>query len=156
MALERRASLLPEETLRRAEAILRASAEEVLTEALALVPEDLGDLRASGRIEEDRTGNSVVVEVKFGGPTAPHAVFVHEGTNAPRKAPPPGVILAWVKRHFAVSNKEAKRIAYFIGRKIAREGTQPIKYLEIPSRRAIPKITARLRAVGAGKNAPIS
>lgn len=130
--------------------------QEILDEALVLVPEDLGALKASGKIESMEDHDSIILAISFGDAAAPYALYVHEGTQAPRKPPPKANLIAWVHRHFAVdSEAEAERIAYFIGQKIAREGSQPVKFLEIPFRKMLPKITARMRAIGAGKNAII-
>lgn len=64
-------------------AALRAEAEIEMTEAKRRTPVLTGALRASGHV----TGPTwrlrhVTVELKFGGPAAPYAVYVHENVDA--------------------------------------------------------------------------
>lgn len=62
---------------------LYQSAEEVMAKAKELTPVDTGALRASGHVQppvEDARG--VSVELGFGGPAAPYAVYVHENLDA--------------------------------------------------------------------------
>lgn len=49
-------------------------AQRTLTKAIGYTPVKYGFLRSSGVV--DITGDAV--EIKFGGPTAPYAVYVHE------------------------------------------------------------------------------
>lgn len=133
-----------EKEIQRVDKKLEEGARAILAESQALVPSDLGALRSSGRVEPLQEVGAVGWAVVYGGPTAPYAVYVHEGTRAPRKPPPPEALQAWVRRHFAVSDSEVKRIAYFIGQKIAKNGTPPVKYLEKPGRELTPGITASI------------
>jgi hypothetical protein len=55
---------------------IRQRSFEILMRAVAFAPEDEGELRGSGRLEESPTGRSVTVV--FGGPGMPYVVAVHE------------------------------------------------------------------------------
>lgn len=61
-------------------------AGEVLDTALALVPVDTGELKASGRVTVAETGKSIAAAVSF---DADHAAFVEFGTGI-RGAASPG------------------------------------------------------------------
>jgi hypothetical protein len=62
---------------------LEQAAEEIMTRAKELCPVDTGALRASGHVQApvDDAGG-VSVELGFGGPAAPYAVYVHENLDA--------------------------------------------------------------------------
>lgn len=73
------------------EAILRGlerglvkEAEGVMTiSKQAYVPVDFGILKGSGFVDKPtRRGRRVVIELGFGGPAAPYAVYVHEDLTA--------------------------------------------------------------------------
>jgi hypothetical protein len=62
---------------------LEAEAEIEMTEAKRRTPVDTGALRASGHVKPARrNGRDITVELDFGGPSAPYAVFVHEDMEA--------------------------------------------------------------------------
>jgi hypothetical protein len=60
------------------------AAESLLEKTLQVVPYDEGDLYDSGRVVTHGPG---VFGVQFGGPEAPHAIYVHEDLTATH-APP--------------------------------------------------------------------
>lgn len=55
----------------------------IMTKAKPLTPVDKGPLRASGSVNNPVIeGQTVVVNMGFGGPSAPYAIIVHEDLNA--------------------------------------------------------------------------
>lgn len=64
---------------------LRLEGEKIMAASKRLVPVETGNLRASGRVRQSRGRRQEVgnVDLVYGGPSAPYAVFVHE-------IPPPG------------------------------------------------------------------
>lgn len=55
----------------------------IVTQAQGLAPVKTGALRGSGYVAEpERVGDTVRVEMGFGGPAAPYALIVHEDLNA--------------------------------------------------------------------------
>lgn len=111
---------------------LYEEAEKIITASKQLVPVDTGFLRASGFVEQPEFSHGKVsVALGYGGPAAPYAIHIHEGTR-PRietGAPPPpiGPLKEWARRHGLDEG-----VAYAIRHKIVMEGTAPTKYLEIP------------------------
>ena len=66
---------------------VHSEAQTVLNESKKIVPVDLGVLKNSGQVKEPKIdGNSVEVEVTYGGAAAPYALYVHEDPEA-RHAP---------------------------------------------------------------------
>lgn len=115
---------------RRVRAGLIAGANELLKEALLLVPFESGTLYASGRIEIDGFGIRTVVSVIFGNDSAPYAIYVHEDLT---------------KAHGAAFNlKHAVDIARghtLYGKPISsRRSLEQAKFLEAPLRNKISNI----------------
>lgn len=74
---------------------LYVEGQGLLHDTLPHVPVDLGALRASGEVSLPTiVGPLIEVEVGFGGPTAPYAIYVHEipppPPNSPTQGPPFG------------------------------------------------------------------
>jgi len=70
---------------------LYAEAELIMTESKKQCPVDTGTLRSTGYVKQsEEKGDLVEVEMGYGGPAAPYAVWVHELTelhhNPPTKA----------------------------------------------------------------------
>lgn len=64
------------------EAALYREGEEIMAKSKRITPVDTGNLRATGHVRPpERTGTQVFVRLGFGGPAAPYAVYVHEGTH---------------------------------------------------------------------------
>lgn len=64
------------------EAALYREGEEIMAKSKRITPVDTGNLRATGHVRPpERTGTLVFVRLGFGGPAAPYAVYVHEGTH---------------------------------------------------------------------------
>lgn len=57
---------------------LYTEAQEIMTKSRRLVPVDTGALRASGQVRTGHSGREPYVEVVYGGPAAPYAIYVHE------------------------------------------------------------------------------
>ncbi len=56
--------------------------EEMMRKSKRITPVDTGNLRATGHVQlPERIGREVVIRLGFGGPAAPYAVYVHEGTH---------------------------------------------------------------------------
>lgn len=118
---------------KRPEAVKRGVASAILLSAEIVArsaPKDLGNLKRSVRGVVQSPGGYVVVD-------APYASMVELGTR-PHWAPI-RPLLEWAGRHF--DKGEAKRIAYAIQQKIAREGTAPTFFVRrtIPVQRKILK-----------------
>lgn len=62
---------------------LRQEAEIEMTEAKRRTPVLTGNLRSSGHVVgPDKKSNDVEVSLRFGGPAAPYAIYVHENLEA--------------------------------------------------------------------------
>jgi len=55
--------------------------------------------------------------------------YVEDG-RSPGKFPPPDKLIPWVERNMGLTGKEAKRVAFLIGRKIAREGQVGLEFIQ--------------------------
>lgn len=109
---------------RRAEAYWGAFCRETAADAQSRAPAGSGKLRESMECTVVRTGNAVAGEIVF---TAPHAVFVHEGTGKYR---PSGRKTRWV---YAVEKDGGVQF-------YTTEGQPPVPYL----REALEAAAARL------------
>lgn len=62
-----------------AAAAIKQEAEEIMTASKELVPVDTGSLRDSGHVTDPEVNaGTVSVELAYGGPAAPYALYVHE------------------------------------------------------------------------------
>ncbi len=62
---------------------LYAEAELIMTESKRECPVDTGALRDTGHVEQPEiSGDQVTVQMGYGGPAAPYAVYVHENLTA--------------------------------------------------------------------------
>ncbi len=75
-----------------------------------------GGMRQSARAEVTSDGAAVVVD-------APHAAVMNDGARPFR--PPLGPLIIWAKRKFGVDEREARRIARNVQRKIEAMGIEP-------------------------------
>lgn len=106
--------------------------EAIMADSKPLVPVDEAILRASGFVRPpDRSGQSIVVELGYGGAAKDYAVFVHEGTGPavgrPRYFPPVSALEGWAARKLG-----DPKLAYVVARSIHQKGTKPTKFLEKP------------------------
>lgn len=125
-------------------AAMMQEAEQIMTEAKVLVPVDLGNLRATGHVAPPVIeGTTVTVALGFGGPAAPYAVYVHEGTGPavgrPAFMPPVEAIKPWMRRH-----EIPEEYAFPIARAIGQRGLPPTKYLETPAKARTAGMAARM------------
>ena len=125
-------------------AALYQEAQELITEAKQEVPVDLGTLRASGYVEPPITeGTKITVQCGFGGPAAPYALYVHEGTGPAvghgQYMPPKGALEQWARSH-GFEDEGAVRWAIY------QHGTKPHKYLEEPFNRRAAGVDMRIGA----------
>ena len=71
--------------------VIKEEAETIFGKALILTPIDTGALRGSGGVSAPiNTPQGIAIDIFFGGPAAPYALFVHEimyyQHNAPTQA----------------------------------------------------------------------
>lgn len=94
---------------------------------------DIGTLSASGHaIPAQVTATyEIVARVAFGGPAAPYALYLHEGTGPmvgrPQFEPPVDKFYDWAQRQLGDRSK-----ASIIATTVGSRGLRPRKYLEIP------------------------
>ena len=105
---------------------------------------DTGVLRATGNVQHPKHAvGAVSVTMGFGGPAAPYALYLHEGTGPavgrPPFHPPPEAFRDWSRR---VLGDEGARFA--VAASVGQKGLQPRKYLERPFRAARAGMSARL------------
>ena len=102
---------------------LREEAELVMGEAKRLCPTGVsGALRDSGVVMPvQMTGAEISETMGFGGPSAPYAAAVHEGSRP--HFPPSQALELWVRRVLGVSPKDAPGVAFVIARAISKRGT---------------------------------
>lgn len=94
---------------------------EEIDKALPHPAVNTGGLRQSARAEN--TADGALVEVD-----APHAAPINNGTRPFH--PPLEPLIAWAVRKFGVSEKEARRIARNVAKKISEEGIEPRHFFE--------------------------
>lgn len=124
--LQKRLRAAPKKALSALAAALQVTAEvDVMTPSIdRFVPKDLGALANSGFVEEPRQrGNTVTVEMGYGGTAVPYALAVHEHPS--RHSPP-----SW-------RGKRADEINWNVA------GSGP-KYLEKPAEELRPHFDRRL------------
>lgn len=77
--VQRRLQHVADTTARSLAAALTVEAEAIMGKSKEIVPVDTGALRSTGHVQPPETaGAQVTVEMGYGGPAAPYAVFVHE------------------------------------------------------------------------------
>ena len=119
------------EALRRAVERGLERATEVLERAVAAAAQSplgaesrapLGELARSVRREVFHDNGQTVGRVFLGAPADEYGIFVEVGTRP--HFPPPAAIEGWVRRRLGVTDdRQARELAFLIGRKIARRGT---------------------------------
>jgi hypothetical protein len=105
---------------------------------------DTGTLRASGNVQHPKHGvGNVSVTMGFGGPAAPYALYIHEGTGPavgrPPFHPPVEPFKDWARR---VLGDES--LAYAVAASVGKKGLRPRKFLERPFRASARGMSARL------------
>jgi hypothetical protein len=112
-----------ERGLDRATALLeRAVIANALAPFGAKAGATLGELARSVRREIVHEDERSVGRVFLGSPADQYGIFVEVGTRP--HFPPPAALEGWVRRRLDVTNdRQAREIAFLIGRKIARTGT---------------------------------
>ena len=113
-----------ERGLERATELLRSAATGMAQSPLgASVPGGLGEFARSVRGEVRRGRQGAAGHVFLAPPADQYGMFVETG-SAPH-FPPPGALAGWVRRRLGISNeKQVREIAFLIGRKISRQGTE--------------------------------
>jgi hypothetical protein len=93
-------------------AALNIEAEIIMSMAKALTPVDLGALRSSGHVKAPVfKRNKISVEIGFGGPAAPYAIFVHEDLTAAHPVGQAKFLEVPFKQQMSgLSNRIAKRL----------------------------------------------
>ena len=70
------------------EKVLYETATEVFAETQRLVPVRYGVLKGSGQVKEPKgSGTGFSVDIVYGGPAAPYAIYVHERLDQRHAAP---------------------------------------------------------------------
>ncbi|MGH9784573.1 MAG: hypothetical protein ACRD88_10330 [Terriglobia bacterium] len=111
---------------RATELLERAVAAAALSPFGARSGAPLGELARSLKREVFSEGGQdnvrAVGRVFLGAPADQYGIFVEVGTRP--HFPPPAAIESWVRRRLGVTNdRQARELAFLIGRKIARTGT---------------------------------
>lgn len=102
----------------------------ILQEAATLAPVDTGALAAA--LAEPDVVVSRINPSEFNvlvQNLVDYTDYVEAG-RPPGRAPPPDKIEAWVVRNLGLSGKDAKSVAYLIGRKIATQGIPARKFIQ--------------------------
>src|SRR3990172_6971609 len=122
--LPQRLSGAVERGLRRATDLLRAAvAEKTLSPLGESAPNAFGEYAGSVRGEVVDEVGRPVGRVFLTAPADRYGLFVEFGTRP--HFPPPGALDGWVRRRLGISgDREVREVAFLIGRKIARQGTQ--------------------------------
>jgi hypothetical protein len=106
-------------------------AEDVMTESKLRVPVLTGTLMSTGHVDPPKTeGGKVVVDMGYGGPAAPYALYVHEALEGAR---PPNPNWSWYKKV-----ARGGQISW------TRPGSGP-KFLENPMKEKSDQLPGRVR-----------
>lgn len=107
---------------------------------------DVGTLAGTGHVAQYARmtgGYNMETKVAFGGPAAPYALYLHEGTGPavgrPRFNPPVHKFYDWAGRQLGDRSK-----ASIIAATVGSRGLKPRKYLEIPWKAAVRGMAGRL------------
>ncbi|HWO88415.1 MAG TPA: hypothetical protein VNL98_04615, partial [Gemmatimonadales bacterium] len=132
-----------ERGLHRATELLRAAVAARAASPLGMAaPGAFGEYAASLRSEVVDERGQPVGRVFLAPPADRYGLFVEAGTRP--HFPPPGALEGWVRRRLGITGEsEAREVAFRIGRKIARQGTQGHFFFE----RALRENEARVAAV---------
>ena len=102
-----------------------------------------GDLRASQTHSVSADPGAMTLSF---GPSAAHAPYRFYGLD-PGTWPPPEPLAAWAEIKLGVGSDESDSVAFLIGRKIFRQGTEGADFLSDPSAEVEDEATERLEAV---------
>jgi len=103
----------------------------------------LGELAASVRSSVEVSGNDAAAHIFLAPPADRYGIFVETG-SAPH-FPPPGALEGWVQRRLGIGDaKQARQVAFLIGMKIARQGTEGRRIFEHALRASEEKVVAIL------------
>jgi hypothetical protein len=113
-----------ERGLRRATELLRAAVSEKARSPLGeTAPGAFGEYAGSVRGEVVDEDGRPVARVFLAAPADRYGVFVEYGARP--HFPPPGALDGWVRRRLGITgDREAREVAFLIGRKISRHGTR--------------------------------
>lgn len=128
-------------------AALYREAEAIMAKSLAIVPVDLGPLRASGHVQAPVIlPNGATVTIGYGGPAAPYAIYIHEGTGPAvgRKPFFPSKAFAEAMEEWGQRHGFPEGSGWAIAISIGKKGLQPRKYLERPLLEAAPGMGHRI------------
>lgn len=119
-----------ERGLERATELLRSAAAGMAQSPLgAKVPGGLGEFARSVRGEVSRDRGQASGHVFLAPPADQYGIFVEAGSSP--HFPPPGALAGWVRRRLGISDeKKVREIAFLIGRKISRQGTEGLHIFE--------------------------
>lgn len=101
-----------------------------------------GDIKKSLYQEVERVKDALKLTVGAG---VAHAVYVHEGTKP--HWPPVAPIREWVRKKLGIADRaQIRRVAFLVARKIARSGTRPKPFLDVPFQAALKGLQPRIEA----------
>lgn len=83
---------------------------------------DTANLLKSGNINRKFLEKEIIY-------SAPYADIIEYGRQ-PGTMPPPAALEKWVRRKLGVADKDARRVAFLVARKIKQRGTDPSPYIE--------------------------
>jgi len=98
-----------------------------------LISKHLNDLKENIKVEMeyknlDNTGNaSKSLEVKGTQLLGNDYIYFLDQGRRPGKFPPVATLVQWVRSKLGLEGTEAKQVAFLVGRKISREGTDIFK-----------------------------
>jgi len=74
---------------------------------------------------------------------------IQEKGRRPGKMPPVSALLVWVARKMQVADKDVRTVAFFVARKIGREGTTGYRFFEQAFEQAAPYFEQQAEAMNA-------
>jgi len=129
---------IQEGVLNKADSILDEIADFIFSKSQEIIVAkgavDEGTLLKSGNVTRKFLEKEVVY-------TAPYAAFVEFGTDP--HMPPVGPLIDWSRRKLGLNEQEAKKTAWAIAKKIAKEGTEPVSFM----RSAVEEARAKYKGV---------
>lgn len=113
---------------------LEAALKDVVIEALQAAaneaPVDTGQLAESLRDTTVTVNKVSQFEYRvLANEVVDYAQWIEDG-RSPGKFPPPDKLLPWVQRNMGLSGDEAKRVAFLIGRKMAKQGKPGLEFIQ--------------------------
>lgn len=118
-----------------ARAFIRTALEQVRPPAVALAKERTLELKVYdlGRVYRGWYTTHVTYDTVLLKNRARHTMFTESGRRAGARPPPASALVGWVRRHFAVDDRQARGLAFVIARNIARRGIKARRVATSPA-----------------------